>query len=534
MNLALVLLAAAPAASNAVIWTGGTDADEVQAKLSVWPKDEARWSSRIKLQPGYPKLVKSDDVPGLKPGFHVILLGVCGQERVRARTRAIKELYPETYWRPLTAAQPEACPELYCASSNDMIAVPGGNAVFGCTAESGCASQPPKTVKELASFEIDRTEVTRGAYARCVASKECKALTVPAGDSLPAYASYVQAWQYCAAQGKRVVRDDEWEKAARGPDGRRYPWGARKPDCGMAQWYECGAAEAKPVASFPAWSSPYGVLDLYGEPSEWTDGAPLEADGKKYFPVRGDVQKEGGLWVQSHLPGDSLRAFRCARACTWREGAPLPVLQPPVDTEAKVDPAYANLVDLKLRAAFDAWRAERAAELGEGATVSFRETMVVGWQDFSNYVRETVGDACLEGPVRLKYEGGKVTKTRGGAIACCSKKCGPPTPAGAALRWVEAQRASDADLAKPFVPAKGFTHEERLNGKLEHRNKVTPDAPIIVSPDRDALSCDADWDANGAATCRSQEDSTSIEVKLKKTKTGAVVTGVVSDEIEGC
>jgi formylglycine-generating enzyme required for sulfatase activity len=127
----------------------------------------------------------------------------CGSERVRARTRAIKELYPETYWRPLTAGQPEACPELYCTSTDDMVAVPGGNAVFGCTASDGC--EPKKSVKELASFEIDRTEVTRGAYARCVSSKECKPLFNSTPDSVAAMATYVQAWQYCASQGKRVV-----------------------------------------------------------------------------------------------------------------------------------------------------------------------------------------------------------------------------------------------------------------------------------------------------------------------------------------
>src|SRR5689334_4054140 len=107
MLLAL-LLAAAPATSNAIIWTGAADPIAAREKLDAWAKDEATWSRRVKLAEGYPRLVKSDELPGLKPGFHVVLLGICNAEKTRPRTRTLKDLYPATYWRPLTAAQPEA------------------------------------------------------------------------------------------------------------------------------------------------------------------------------------------------------------------------------------------------------------------------------------------------------------------------------------------------------------------------------------------------------------------------------------------
>src|SRR5690349_20739583 len=135
MVLIALLVAAAPvqpAAANAIIWAGGKTREEAQARLDGWPKDEARWSQSVRLKAGFPKLVASDALPGLKPGFHVVLLGICNAEQARARTRTLKELYPEVYWRPLTGPHDESCPELLCTATDEMIAVPPGDAELGC------------------------------------------------------------------------------------------------------------------------------------------------------------------------------------------------------------------------------------------------------------------------------------------------------------------------------------------------------------------------------------------------------------------
>jgi formylglycine-generating enzyme required for sulfatase activity len=538
--LTLLLLAAAPAASNAVIWTGAQTEEAAKEKLSEWAKDERTWSERLRLGAGYPKLVKSDSLPGLKPGFHVILLGICNAEQVRPRTRALKELYPYTYWRPLTEKQPEACPELLCTSGGDMVAVPGGTFQEGCAANRGldCGTQPTVHPKELAGFEVDRTPVTRSAYAACVAHKECSALDEPKSDRLPALGSYKQAWAYCASQGKRVVRDDEWEKAARGTDTRRFPWGQRMPDCGMAHWKTC-ALELKPVASFPAWSSPYGALDLMG-PGEWTDGTPKDLDGKKCFPVRGILVEPANfaLWQQHCRFGEERLAFRCARACTWREGRPLPKLPDPVDAPVKVDPAYEAVADPSVREALEKWRKARAAELGEGATVEWRGKTELAWERARNTVRETAGGVCREGPVQLKLEtvhGERVASMDQGAAAACCKtdlKC-VETPRGAAQRFLEAYAKSDVDAVEPFIPSKGFTYELQYNDDPPKRTKIKRDGVYDMERLEDAdplwLECDADFDAKGAAKCHGAAD-----IALLKTKSGIVVIHVEMYITEGC
>jgi formylglycine-generating enzyme required for sulfatase activity len=60
----------------------------------------------------------------------------------------------------------------------------------------------------------------------------------------------------------------EWEKAARGVDGRRYPWGDESPECALAQYGDCASATV-PVGSKPAGASPYGLLDMAGNVWEW-------------------------------------------------------------------------------------------------------------------------------------------------------------------------------------------------------------------------------------------------------------------------
>jgi Sulfatase-modifying factor enzyme 1/Domain of unknown function (DUF4062)/NACHT domain len=83
--------------------------------------------------------------------------------------------------------------------------------------------------------------------------------------------SWYEASAYCAWKGVRLLREAEWERAARGTEGREYPWGNDEPDPTRANYYETGPKHATPVGLYPAGATPEGVQDLAGNVWEWVE-----------------------------------------------------------------------------------------------------------------------------------------------------------------------------------------------------------------------------------------------------------------------
>jgi formylglycine-generating enzyme required for sulfatase activity len=154
-----------------------------------------------------------------------------------------------------------------------MIQVPAGTFTMGGGEEE---DERPRHRVFVSAFSIDRDEVTRAAYQKCVAAGVCARPEGGGDDDLPVTGvSFLDAASYCAWVGKRLPTEAEWEKAARGSDGRIYPWGD-EPSCEQANFGNfqgegrCPKNPGRPVkvGSYPG-ASPFGVRDLAGNVWEW-------------------------------------------------------------------------------------------------------------------------------------------------------------------------------------------------------------------------------------------------------------------------
>jgi iron(II)-dependent oxidoreductase len=168
-----------------------------------------------------------------------------------------------------------------------MVEIPAGEFLFGSDEQP--EASPPQKVN-LPAFYIDVYEVTNAQFAAFVAATGYKTTAEQAGE--PSWRDYFgkgeeehpvvkvswyDAEAYCKWAGKRLPTEQEWEKAARGTDGRRYPWG-NEFDPEKVNGMEAGYRRTLPVGSLPAGASPYGVMDMAGNVAEWT------ADWYKAYP----------------------------------------------------------------------------------------------------------------------------------------------------------------------------------------------------------------------------------------------------------
>jgi len=169
------------------------------------------------------------------------------------------------------------------ADSMVQVYVPAGSFLMGSADSDGAAyaDEKPQHAVTLGAFWIDQTEVTNGQYRLCMVAKACKE---PARVSSnlrdqyygnPAFANYPVIWvswndaqAYCKWAGRRLPTEAEWEKAARGTDGRIYPWGDTPPDQTLADFGNT-LKDVAQSGSAPGGASPYGAVDMAGNVWEW-------------------------------------------------------------------------------------------------------------------------------------------------------------------------------------------------------------------------------------------------------------------------
>jgi eukaryotic-like serine/threonine-protein kinase len=179
-----------------------------------------------------------------------------------------------------------------------LMYVPAGKFLMGSDPKTDSQALPdelPQHPVYLDAFWIDRTEVTYSMYKRCVNEGVCSKNTYQytrsfqfstsiqptvhiiwgssnasqAYDNDPIKVNWDNARIYCEWVGRRLLTEAEWEKAARGTDGRIYPWG-NDLSCDKANYHSCNYSYT-PVDNYPLGVSPFGVYDMAGNVFEWVN-----------------------------------------------------------------------------------------------------------------------------------------------------------------------------------------------------------------------------------------------------------------------
>jgi formylglycine-generating enzyme required for sulfatase activity len=202
---------------------------------------------------------------------------------------------------------------------NNWVRIPAGSFVMG----EGAKEHEHEI--ELDAFEIGRYPVTVEEYGRYIeeGGREPKRWDkqVQYPNRPVVNVSWHEAAAYCAWAGVHLPTEAQWERAARGQEGRPYPWGNEEPDGERANYKDSGIDSPTPVGLFPKGATPDGIYDLAGNVWEWM--ADWHVAGRNRFGVlRGGSSDTGavmgltlrdGIGFESEYRYTSI-GFRCARA----------------------------------------------------------------------------------------------------------------------------------------------------------------------------------------------------------------------------
>lgn len=215
--------------------------------------------------------------------------------------------------------------------AGELVLIPGGVGVVG--ADDINENTIPVINPTFEDFCIDRTEVTVADYADCIADSDCTPQGSTTGcntdvgthgDHPVNCVSQAQAAAFCAWANKRLPTEKEWEYAARGSAGRKYPWGPGDPNTNLLN-YNNSIGATMPVGSYPNGNTPStGLEDMGGNVWEWTASEWCEDYSAMAACTPGTFIARGGSfastqanfvrpsWRDPDSAGDNRFGFRCA------------------------------------------------------------------------------------------------------------------------------------------------------------------------------------------------------------------------------
>jgi formylglycine-generating enzyme required for sulfatase activity len=234
-----------------------------------------------------------------------------------------------------------------------VVHIPGGESRMGSPEGEGEPVEHPQHVVHLKAFLMDKTEVTWGQYRRFVSETGHPLPNAPVWGMPETFPVSNVTWEdartFCAWAGGRLPTEAEWERAARGDDARRYPWGDDW-DPSRCNTQDGGPHGPTAAGVYPDCVGPYGVLDLAGSVWEWCadwyDEAYYQespADDPR-GPETGRLRvSRGGSWVNpsqwarsAYRQGtepmwpNPLRGFRCVEETAMASPLPRGAVPPPV------------------------------------------------------------------------------------------------------------------------------------------------------------------------------------------------------------
>jgi iron(II)-dependent oxidoreductase len=211
-----------------------------------------------------------------------------------------------------------------------MIEIPGGEFTMGTDYERADAQDQPEHHVVLPAFYIDKYPVTNAQYARFVVRTKHRPPLDWENGKIPddkllhpvTMVSWHDARAYCEANDKRLPTEAEWEKAARGPDSNRWPWGNKMDPARVNTYYNVGSTTE--VTKYAGGVSPYGVFDLAGNVSEWTAsdfnpyaGSNAPATLFQAKQVKAQTPADRAMKVADLVPIEGI-AYKVRRGGSWK------------------------------------------------------------------------------------------------------------------------------------------------------------------------------------------------------------------------